>query len=531
MKKIAIKFLAVGLLFLGACDESFLDVQPATEINESTFYRTPSDAEAALVGAYDGLQRVYSVDGIAFPVASTVLSDNAYGGTGNSDAFTYQAIDEFDPNRSPTAQNLYENNWIAYYRAIYRCNVLISKMDQIDWSTAEEGLRNTYEGEARFLRAFLYFDMVRLWGSIPLLSEASSENEPQATPDEVYTLIAGDLKWAADNMQSQPYAAGRATQGRTTKWAAEALLARVYLYYTGYYNKADLVGVVTRDQALAYIEDVIANGGFGLLESFAQLWPAASLEDYAGEDNKEVVFSIKYTYTSDYDGNVDGNHWMVLYGIREMSHYPYGNGWGGATVTRELWNAYPENDTRREASIINIDAEEIPFDKQENQREYTGLYIKKYTPMVNEEGVSTTVPLGAEDFMVGQYQDFFSIRYADVLLMAAELGSPNAQSYFDQVRQRAYGENFTTLAVNQENIMQERRLELAFEGLRYWDLLRQGVDNAAKKIAVSTTVLNGGTTETKTISAGNIVATQGLQQIPNNQITLSNGLLVQNPGW
>ena len=119
----------------------------------------------------------------------------------------------------------------------------------------------------------------------------------------------------------------------------------------------------------------------------------------------------------------------------------------------------------------------------------------------------------------------------DVLLMAAELGSSNAQTYFDQVRQRALKDNFVSLSVNQDNIMDERHLEFALEGVRYWDLLRQGVDVAASTIAETTELLSGGVPETKTIKAENIQATKGLQQIPNTQITLSDNVLKQNAGW
>src|SRR5258708_34995671 len=115
--------------------------------------------------------------------------------------------------------------------------------------------------------------------------------------------------------------------------------------------------------------------------------------------------------------------------------------------------------------------------------------------------------------------------------MAAELGSPNAQNYFDQVRQRAYKTNFSSLPVTQSNIMNERHLEFAGEGIRFWDLLRQGVSVAASAIAESTTLLDGGSAVTKTISASNIQLTKGFQQIPSNQITLSGGKLVQNAGW
>lgn len=533
MKNIKIWILSLGLLSMGACTDSFLDTEPITTITEENFYRTPEDAFKALAGCYDGLQTIWS-GGISFPVASEVLSDNTFGGTGASDGFGYQMIDEFDKGRSASDQNLYQDNWASYYRALYRCNVFISKLDQIDWGT-DEALRTTYESEVRFLRAYLYFDMVRLWGNIPLLTEPTSENVPQSSPEEVYRLIAEDLKFAADNLEGVSYGAqAPANFGRVSKWAAEAMLGRVFLYYTGYYGKADLAGVVDKAQALAYVEDVVSNGGFGLVENFSALWPAAALSqdvEYAGELNQENIFSIRYTFTSDYDGNTDGNHWMVMLGIREQSSYPYGNGWGGATVNPRLWNAYPENDTRREASIIAIQEEGIDFSNQARQREYTGYYVKKYSPLVDEEGNSVPVNLGAVNFMIGQFQDYISIRFADVLLMAAELGSPNAQSYFDQVRRRAYGENFTAMAVNEQNIMMERRLEFAFEGHRYWDLLRQGVNTAAEAIAEATTLQNGGAPTEKVISASNIIATEGLQQIPYTQITLSDGVLQQNPGW
>src|SRR5690606_14018973 len=216
---------------------------------ESNFYRNPGDAYNALVGCYDGLQRVWA-SGISFPVASEVLSDNVFAGGGASDDLKYTTLDQFDGSRSAVFPNLYGENWVDYYKAIYRCNMLIGKMDQVEWGN-DEALRNTYESEARFLRAYLYFDMVRLWGNIPLLTEPTTENMPQANPDDVYKLIAEDLKFAVDKMESPAYGAqAPATYGRVTKWAAEALLARVYLYYTGFYGKGDLVGVVSKAEAL-----------------------------------------------------------------------------------------------------------------------------------------------------------------------------------------------------------------------------------------------------------------------------------------
>ncbi|HMB99656.1 MAG TPA: RagB/SusD family nutrient uptake outer membrane protein [Flavobacteriaceae bacterium] len=525
MKNTYICILFLSLLSLGSCS---LDTEPLTELTDTNFYSNTNDAFSALVGCYDGLQvATGGIGGLSFPVTSEVLSDDCFGGVGNSDGYGFQAVDEFDITRSPADVDLLNNNWVAYYKALYRCNVFLTKMDQIDWD-GDEALRSTYESETRFIRAYLYFEMVRLWGNIPLLTEPNSDEIPQASPEEVYAVIAGDLLFAAQNLSAVPY--NSVDSGRVTKWAAKALLGRVYLYYTGYYGASDLVGLVSQSEALAHLEDVISSSGHGLVDDFSSLWPAASVINYAGENNQEVVFSIKYTFTSDYNGNTDGNHWMVMFGMREFTHYPYGNGWG-VTVNPRLWDAYDTDDTRRVATVIGVEEEQIPFDKFDSQREYTGYYNKKYSPMSDEAGNSVVDALGGTSFQIGQFQDYVVMRYSDVLLMAAELGSGSAQTYFDQVRQRAYKENFVSTPVSQENIMNERHLEFALEGVRYWDLLRQGINTAASEISETTTLLSGGVEENKTISASNIMATQGLQQIPNTQITLSNGTLQQNAGW
>lgn len=525
MKNTYLYIFCLSLLSLGSCE---LETEPLVQQNDTNFYKTTDDAYSALVGCYDGLQVATGASGLGVPVISEVMSDDCFGGTGASDGYNYALIDEFDKNRSPSDVDLLNLNWKNYYKAIYRCNVFLSKMNQIDWK-GDTALRNTYESETKFIRAYVYFEMVRLWGNIPLLTVPSIDNIPQAAPEEVYKVIAEDLVFASENLPATAYNA--VPGGRITKWAAKSLLGRVYLYYTGYYGKSDLAGVVTKAQALGHLEDVIAQSGHGLVDNFSTLWPAASVDQYAGESNKEIVFSIKYTYTSDYNGNTDGNHWMVMFGMREFSSYPYGRGWG-VTVNAKLYGEYDANDTRRAATIIGIEEENIAFNKINNQREYTGYYNKKYSPMVNQAGIDMPLVLGSQFWDISQYQDYVVLRYADVLLMAAELGSGSAQSYFDQVRQRAYKNNFTALTVTQDNIMKERHLEFALEGIRYWDLLRQGIGKASLTIAASsTTLLSGGVAGAKTISAANIQETKGLSQIPNTQITLSGNVLKQNAGW
>lgn len=534
MKNFNIYFLLIFsvAILLGGC-EDFLETDMLSGTSEENYYEDADDAATALVGCYDGLQRVWA-SGVSFPVLSSVLSDNCFGGTGASDGYSYQMLDEFDPTRSPSSVNVFEDNWSAYYTAIYRCNVLLQEMDDIDWGD-DEDLRYEYEAETKFIRAFCYFDMIRMFGNIPLLEEPTTDNLPQADPDSVYMLIASDLTYAIENLDSDAWSQSWAddNDGRVTKWAAESLMGRVFLYYTGYYSQSTLptqTGEVTQSQALEYLEDVITNSGHSLLDDYATLWPAASVDDYAGEGNAETIFSIKYTYTSDYDGNVDGNQWMVMYGMRGINSYPYGQGWGAATVLKSFWNTFDDEDTRKVASIISVDDEGIEDLDISGQREYTGYYVKKYSPMSDESGNSLAVNLGGLNFQIGQYQDFVAIRYADVLLMAAELGSGSAQDYFNQVRQRAYGDNYVQKTMSQSLLREERRLEFAFEGIRFWDLLRYGLSDADAAISVSgIEVYNGGTATTKSITFDTEM--EGLQQIPQTEITLSGGLLQQNTGW
>lgn len=541
MKTSKILYIAVlaTSFFLGGCSSSFLDVEPMTDVLESNFYKTIDDAEMALVGCYDGYQRTSSNGNLSFTVASEILSDNCFGGTGHTDGRAYQVLDRFDKTQSPSDNNLFDGTWADYYAGIFRCNTLLSKMADADFGD-QQATALRIEGEARFLRALMYFDLVCLFERVPLLTAPTSDNIPQADPKETYALIVEDLKFAAANIPADAYPKTNAANndGRVTVHAAKALLARVYLFYTGYYGQDDLG--VTKAEVLAGLEEVIGSQEFALVEEFSSLWPAASYvpvpqdntldrSKYAGKGNVEVVFAKKFNNTQNYNGNIDGNRWLVMLGLRNTNFSPYGQGWGACTVNPRLVNAFTANDTRKVASIIDIEAESITEFDINDQREYTGYSNKKYTPTSLPDGSSNTG--GDNDFQISQDQDYFVIRYADVLLMAAELGASEAQSYFNLVRQRAYGSNYSQLAVSKDNILMERRLEFAFEGIRYWDLLRQGINTAATTIAQTQNVLSGSAPDQVVIDAQQIINTGGFMQIPDNQITLSNGVLIQNDGW
>jgi hypothetical protein len=519
-------FIAAIITFTSC--KKFLTTQLTDAVQTNiTYYKTPSDAFTALTGCYNGLDLIYNGD--AIPAELEVFSDNSFGGTGAFDGYGWEMIDEFDKAVSPSDVSFHSSGWKKYYQAIYRCNVLLQNIDKVEWGDSI-ALKRKYTAEAKFIRAYCYLDMVRLWENIPLITTPTSDNVPQADPETTFTQIMSDLRYASDSLPSDPYTS--VPSGRVTKWAAESLLARAYLFYSGYYGKST-IGGETAATALAAVEDVIEHSGHSLVSDFNSLWPAASTAKnvpYAGEENPEVVFAIKYSSTDNWSGDATGNRWMVMEGIRSQSIYPYQAGWGGCTVDPKLWNAYAPTDTRRFATILSVNDENLAYNKSSDCREYTGYFLKKYAMLCDKSGTSIV-----SNFQTGQYQDFFVIRYSDVLLMAAELGSPNAVSYYNQVRERADSTVAPATSVSKADILEERRLEFAGEGIRYWDLLRQGIDVAAATIAANTTVSNfsDGTANPPSASQleANIKATGGFQQIPGDQITLSSGTLKQNPGW
>jgi len=555
--KMKFNILVAGVLYLSlwmsSCSESFLDVASKTEADTESSYKTEANAWRALIGCYDGWRQTSSSPQVGFYMGAETMSYECFGGVGNADGRNYQAIDRFDISQSPADLNMYDNDWKNYYAAVYRCNELINREEQIEWNKTDSK-RGTYMGECHAIRALLYFDMVRLWGNIPLYDTPVNENRPQADPSEVFTLIFDDLKYAMDSIPANAYPKAEASSndGHITKYAAEALFARAYLFYKGYYGSEH--PDATQAQALAAVEDIISSNEYSLVGEYKNLWPAASAGvanigdmvtlkgTYAGDGNSETVLALKFTSSQDYNGNNDGNRWQVMVGMRSLNSAPYGKGWGGLTVNPAFVDEFGSGDTRRSASIIDMAGEGITASPDfeasfRDQREYTGYTVKKYSPLCFADGTSASKEDGTGDFQISNHQDYVIVRYADVLLMAAELGSPNAQQYFDAVRQRAYtsgGEvssDYSELPVTQANIMQERRLEFAFESVNYWDLLRQGVETAASKLALEASVFSGGNPDVVKISADRIRATKGLSQIPYNQIVLSNNTLVQNPGW
>ena len=222
-------------------------------------------------------------------------------------------------------------------------------------------------------------------------------------------------------------------------------------------------------------------------------------------------------------------------GVPEAGAYdPFYPGWGMATITPKCFNSFEEGDERRFASIIDIAGEGIPNDGSD-QREFTGYVQKKYQTLTDPNDLTGSYPqaIGGSAW-TDEPQDLILMRYSDVLLMAAELeldtDAAKAQQYLDMVRDRAFCDQNHRVPVSQEAIFKERGYEFVFEGIRYYDVLRQGLQRAKEILDVKNEpVLNGKQPAVKNIDFP--IEKEGLLRIPESQISISEGMLIQNPGW
>ena len=524
MNKVIILTGLLFFIFLMGCSEDFLDKQPFDKVTSGTFYKTREDIEQAVIAVYDVLQR----DSWNAPnLIAESMSDNCSGGGGIVDGFGQNEFDQFyciDPD-------LGDPNWQNGYLGIYRANLVIENIGNVKWASGESGLAAQYTGEARFLRAYFYFNLAKIFGHIPLVTKILTPDEayiPQADPEDVYKYIAEDLVYAIENLPATPPGPGP-NAGRATKWAAEAMLARAWLFYTGYYKKSDIAGIVTKMQVTNYLDDIITNGGFTLLPDFSGLWELNENNDY-NKDNIEILFAIKYTYLGHGDWNInDGNRWQVMVGPRNKTYVPYAKGWGIFPVNPSIYYAYDTADTRRNATIVNWEEFLGPgvYDISD-QRQYTGFGWNKYGAKAFSENQTVAEGYGG-NFMIDNFQDLTILRYADVLLMAAELhlGDGKDVEYFNRVRDRAFQDDahrISSLTIH--DIMEERRLEFALEGLRYYDLLRQGMD--VTKAAIEA---NSFQTDEFPVSFPSDKGFEGFLKIPETQVSLSNNTLKQSDYW
>jgi hypothetical protein len=545
MKKIVYISILVSSIALAGCTNDFLEEKNLYEKQDQNFYRNPNDVGGALTAIYSCLTTDNGKDDPIF--VANLLSDDSFGG-GGPDNVDFQNTDAFEN----TLEDRYDGLWAMTYQGIFRANMLISRFNQATYKN--EDARRQDLGEAHYLRAYLYLNLARFFGTVPLITIPQPSNNPKASADDIFAQIAADLKVAIDSMPSTKINEPSSPQlGHATKWAAEALMARAFLFYTGYYNKTEIAlpdgGKITKNDVINWIDDCIANSGHDLISDFRNLWPCTfAVSDYPyvennglkwiGEDgaNIETVFAIKFTI---YGGAGHYSNQLAVYSSLRAQEklVPFGMGYGGGPCNPQLWNSYSDNDLRKRGTILDItDPNEGMVSTnylwgQWQAQQETGLWQKKYTTIqVNtDEGLKLMYQVLTD--IKGNYQrcnlqDEVVIRFSDILLMGAELGSTNAQQYYDRVRTRA---GLPTRQATLENIKEERRFEFAFEGIRYFDLLRWHDMEAATSVQVNIPVKNNNVDALYT--AKYRPETGGFLPIPESQIRLSEGVLIQNAGW
>lgn len=486
--------LIAGGLFVNSCSKEFLEIKPIGTALEDNYYRNAEEAFNGLVAAYDplGTECGATYSNKLGPLNSA--SDDCYAGGGNaSDVPAWQVWNNFtvDP-----ANGIQADFWGRNFTGVYRTNVLLSKIDGI---VMDESLKARFKAEAKFLRAYYYFDLVRLFKNVPLftsnVSPADIFNVTQATPEEVWAQIEKDL---SDAIADLPVAVPADENGRVTKLAATALLAKAILYQNDNSRM---------QEAADLFEQVNTSPNYELLPNYSDIFRADN------KFHKESIFEIVHTAQAIMGWgswpNFEGNVYTQMVGPRAYVGNIYVAGWGFNPITPELVDVM-KNDPRYGSTIYNVDSLKANGIATSYEKGYqnTGYFAKKYAPL--QEFYST---IGG-DPVLNYPNDVIEIRLADTYLMEAEAlvrgggSAAKAQGYLDAVRARV---GLPSVPATLENIYKERRLELATEGHRFFDLVRTG-------------------------QAGTALAAKGFtvgknEILPIPLAELSNTRLVQNPNY
>ena len=573
MKKILyFAAVAVSAMALSSC-ESFLDTTNYWSKTTEDFPANQADAEQILTGIYNNLN--VSIGNNVHQnhfLWSIAASDDCLGGGGAND----QAMQAHDLLMNFGA-NLYENFYKDRYTGIARANVAIETFANCG---LDEATLNQYLGEAYFLRAWYYYELASMFGNIPCpVTSAADATQPQISGEALWGQILQDAKTAADMMPSTVTDRGN---GHVDKYCAEALLGRAYLFYSGFYGDEEVTlpngETLTKADVQAAITDCVNNSGYSLVPEYHNLWSytnRVTVEDelspwkgkgyeYVNNDrgvNPEAMFIIKFNTQPSWSTTIGYSNQAALFcGVRGQSsdadHFPFGTGWGMCPVSPALvadWKATEPNDPRLDASIISVDKWNYKYGGDSNIQE-TGYYMTKCMPVTARKGdsndfwksyVNEMYPglvwsSGNEDNMqLNLIDDLVMIRFAEVLLMDAELNGNQAS--FDAVRARA---GLPSKPLTDENLRNERRWELAFEGVRYGDMRRYGESYAVAALNKQDGVAcyNSGVQGTNHASlfiggyGARYSKTKGFVALPSAQISLSASAgpeyqYAQNEGW
>ena len=480
-----ILLVLISVSFVACEDHVDYEASEGYTIVAGDYFTKAADYEAALVGTYDPLQwNIYTV------MVGDMASENSLcGGESATDVIGLQKVDDMIHN---AVNDQLESTWKWMYEGINRANYLVENKDKVDFTRKSE-----LYGEVHFLRAYYYFELVKLFGGVPLFTESrltagDSATLSRATAAEVYSQIEADLQAAIAALP-----AAKSTDGRATSFTAHALLGKVYLYQDKF------------SEAASILEPLI--GLYSLVPDLQNVFLTS------GENGPESVFEVQHSKNSNwwdwgFPQGSEGSFGIIHHGPRGYNGGVYSSGWSFNVPTQDLYDAYSDGDSRRDVAILDIVAWAAATGAEYSEGyEHTGYFNHKYIPRAG-----STASQGELNYE----NNFRAIRYSDVLLMAAEANNrktgaddAKAQNYLNQVRARAFGNasqaSTSTGATLTQEIWDERRLEFAMEGHRFFDLVRTG--EAAAKIS------------------GFVSGKHEVFPIPQTEIDISG--LTQNPGY
>ncbi len=486
MKKTLTIIFATILIY--GCEDKYLNLSPISEISTENFYQNESDFNSAINAAYNSLQSLNEINW----KMQEVRSDNAF-------AHREEAgwdIDNFEV--SPTDVNVTEFYQLSY-NGILRTNIILDKIDGVEINQSK---KDGIIGQAKFIRGLIYFDLVRLFGDVPLINNVvtlSESYEIERTPvATVYESIIRDFTDAA-NLLPEIYE-NSADIGRATRGAANGILAKVYL------TNGNL------QDAKTALEEVIGSTKYSLLPAYSDIWAINN------QNSSEIVFAIQYS-----DGMGNGNRFNYIFApLTQGADINPGTGLGIIRPTADLIRAYEENDSRMSATLS-------PYEINPNTNDTTNLaYFRKF--LANQQ-----VQDGGQDWPI--------LRYADVILMYSEVLNDlddlsGAIDQLNLVRSRAFVglsdklydlDMIANKSEMKDIILNERRLELACENHRWFDLLRFG---KAEEFLQTEVRREDWRTGIDLITYNTSMKEfEQLFPIPFDEIELHNGALSQNTGY
>ena len=491
------------ILFSTGCKKDFLNRQPLGQYTTDN-YPYPGGAgpyDQFVYAAYASL-RTYQTTVFGFVGAVSIRSDDADKGSSSGDAPEQIQMDNFPV--APTS-GLCNDLWTGYFATITDCNIILSQVAK-DSSSTPEATKMLAQGEARFLRGYAYFMLVRLFGNLPILdtvlANVSSSNVPQSPATAVYALIEKDFQFAATNL---PLRWDAKFVGRATSGAANGLLAKVYLYEKNW------------QMAMTTAAIVINSGVYDLNTPYNKIFS----ED--GENSSGSIFEIQAYADANHKEDSYGCQYANVQGIRGTGQWNLG--WGFNIPSMQLVNAYEPGDPREARTILFT---------SNNTTTYKTIYgedipVGLPNPTYNNKVYTNPAIRASVGDQFGWWMNVRILRYSDVVLMYAEAANELGQTSealekLEWVRARARnGDNSILPEVTttdqsklRDAIRHERRIELAMEGERFFDIVRWGISDAVMSAAGKPNFNS---------------SRDALLPVPQTQIDLSKGVLHQNPGY